>query len=191
MAMRFLLDLGDRVERLDKDGLGTCAVELFERPWVVTHGAVATTSTSASDAAGSDSSLEQLMMSSAMAVAAARARRQSASAMFWPEQPRPLLQLQPRPDGLAKRVVAAVLSPIVAPIGAAVAYFKSGRLRANGAAACKWYFRAVTEVPCHVRLDQSYRVDEGIRDMEELVEAAHTEEGPRRLVHGSVPQLVV
>lgn len=37
MAMRFLLDLEERVEKLSDEGYGTCAVDLFERPWVVTR----------------------------------------------------------------------------------------------------------------------------------------------------------
>mmetsp|Transcript_26615 Transcript_26615/g.61166 ORF Transcript_26615/g.61166 Transcript_26615/m.61166 type:complete len:262 (-) Transcript_26615:48-833(-) len=35
LAMRFLKDLEHSVEKLSNDGMGPCAVELFERPWVV------------------------------------------------------------------------------------------------------------------------------------------------------------
>lgn len=34
-ALRFLLDLEETIERLSDEGFGTCAIELFERPWVV------------------------------------------------------------------------------------------------------------------------------------------------------------
>jgi len=36
MALRFLLDMEDRIEQLSDEGLGTCAIEIFERPWVLT-----------------------------------------------------------------------------------------------------------------------------------------------------------
>jgi len=36
MAVKFLYDLEARVEHLMMNGLDTCAVELFERPWVLT-----------------------------------------------------------------------------------------------------------------------------------------------------------
>lgn len=35
-ALRFLLDLEETIERLSDEGFGTCAIELFERPWVIT-----------------------------------------------------------------------------------------------------------------------------------------------------------
>lgn len=36
MALRFLLDLEDRIEELSNEGYGTCAIDIFERPWVLT-----------------------------------------------------------------------------------------------------------------------------------------------------------
>jgi len=35
MALRFLIDLEEKVEKLSDDGLGTCAIDIFERPWVL------------------------------------------------------------------------------------------------------------------------------------------------------------
>jgi hypothetical protein len=109
MALRFLLDLEERIEKLSDEGYGTCAVDLFERPWVVTC------------SGGKE-----------------------------------ILRLRPRPDSLLKRATLAVLSPVVAPAGALITYVKSGG--ANSLAACKWYFRAITEVPSTVELNSCYRV---------------------------------
>mmetsp|Transcript_106208 Transcript_106208/g.298615 ORF Transcript_106208/g.298615 Transcript_106208/m.298615 type:complete len:296 (-) Transcript_106208:281-1168(-) len=163
MALRFIVDLGERVERLDQDGLSTCAVELFERPWVVTR---------------------------SVGGAGGRWLTRDTGGKLRPKRPRPLLQLRPRPDGFARRAALAVLSPVIAPIGAMVAYFKTGG--ANSVAACKWYFRAVTEVPCHVRLDRGYHIASDAaaneRDRDVLLAAAAAD-GARQLVHGSVPQL--
>jgi hypothetical protein len=38
MATRFLLDLEEKVEKLSDAGYGTCAIDIFERPWVLTCG---------------------------------------------------------------------------------------------------------------------------------------------------------
>jgi len=38
MALRFVLDLEERVEALSDEGYGTCAIDIFERPWVLTCG---------------------------------------------------------------------------------------------------------------------------------------------------------
>lgn len=38
MALRFLLDLEEKVEKLSDEGYGTCAIDVFERPWVLTCG---------------------------------------------------------------------------------------------------------------------------------------------------------
>lgn len=35
LALRFLLDLEDRIEQLSDQGYGTCAIDIFERPWVL------------------------------------------------------------------------------------------------------------------------------------------------------------
>lgn len=38
MALRFLLDLEEKVEKLSDEGFGTCAIDIFERPWVLMCG---------------------------------------------------------------------------------------------------------------------------------------------------------
>jgi hypothetical protein len=38
LALRFLVDLEEKVEKLSDEGYGTCAIEIFERPWVLTCG---------------------------------------------------------------------------------------------------------------------------------------------------------
>lgn len=38
LSLRFLKDLEDKVEKLSDEGYGTCAIEIFERPWVLTCG---------------------------------------------------------------------------------------------------------------------------------------------------------
>jgi len=143
MTARFLHDLETRVEQLSQDELGTCAVELFERPWVVSRG-------------GST----------------------------WSRGVE-VLQLRPRPDSLARRVAMAALSPVVAPVGAFVTYLKAGS--ANSVAACKWYFRAVTEIPCRVQLDRCYHVVDG--DLPAMAEAVALGEDVRNAVHGFLPHL--
>eukprot|EP00929_Paragymnodinium_shiwhaense_P011285 TRINITY_DN11681_c0_g1_i1.p1 TRINITY_DN11681_c0_g1~~TRINITY_DN11681_c0_g1_i1.p1 ORF type:complete len:320 (+),score=52.70 TRINITY_DN11681_c0_g1_i1:126-1085(+) len=163
MAARFLQDLGDRVERLDQEGYSTCAVELFERPWEVSCG----------DARRQPSTL----MTAGVAAAA-----------MWKTRPA-FLRLRPRPDSIVRRAAFAVASPVLAPLGAFSTYMQSGR--ANSMAAFKFYFRAVTEVPCHVQLDQSYEIDGEAQNPEKLKKAleSDTHQAPRRLVHGNVKQL--
>eukprot|EP00927_Polykrikos_kofoidii_P065768 TRINITY_DN61485_c0_g1_i1.p1 TRINITY_DN61485_c0_g1~~TRINITY_DN61485_c0_g1_i1.p1 ORF type:complete len:309 (-),score=51.92 TRINITY_DN61485_c0_g1_i1:125-1051(-) len=159
MALRFLTDLGERVERLDKDGRSTCAVELFERPWLVTS-----------------------CQKKAIAGGPLRHLRERMSKRT------PLLQFRPRPDGVLKRAALAVLSPVVVPFGALVAYVRSGG--ESSQAALQWYFRAITEIPCHVKLEQGYEVDATICDRDDLAAAAATD-GERRLVRGVARQLMV
>jgi len=123
LALRFLLDLEEEVERLSDEGYGTCAIDVFERPWVLTC---------------ADNT--------------------------------EILRLRPRPDGLFKRAVLGALSPVVAPVGALVTCVKSGS--ANGLAALKWYFRAVTELATTVHLDASYRVEGSYSDLEACASSA-------------------
>lgn len=159
LAVRFLVDLAERVERLDQDGYSTCAVELFERPWIVSRGG-----------------------------APGVARTPSALHKRWREPKQPLLQLRPRPDSFARRAMLAIAAPIIAPVGALVSYLRSGG--ANSLASCKWYFRAITEVPCHVELDGGYRLEGCSDNREELAAAVASGcDGARRFVHGSLPQL--
>jgi hypothetical protein len=142
-ALRFLLDLEEKVSTLSDAGYGTCAVELFERPWVVNC-------------------------------------RDNTE----------ILRLRPRPDGMLKRAVFAVLSPVVAPAGALFTFVKSNG--ANGRAAFKWYFRAIAEFPTKVQLDDSYQIEGAYQDVE--AELAYLSfEDVRRLVslQRSIPQLAM
>lgn len=141
MALRFLMDLKAKVENLSDEGYGTCAIEVFERPWVLTC----------------DDNIE-------------------------------ILCLRPRPDGLLKRMTFAALSPVFAPAGALLTYCKSGS--ENGAAAFKWYFRAVSELPTKVRLDSSYRVEGSYSDLEAACKSSLTCNDLHRLisVQRTVPQ---
>lgn len=140
MVLRFLHDLETRIEELRHEDLGTVAVELFERPWVLSRSS------------------------------------------SWGRATE-VLQLRPRPDSLARRAVMAAISPVVAPVGALSTYFKAGS--ANSLAACKWYFRAVTDFPCRVQLDQCYLVVEG--DYTSMAEAAASGIDVCRFVHGFLP----
>jgi hypothetical protein len=149
LVLRFLLDLEDRIEHLSSEGLGTCAVELFERPWVITC--------NLGQSSGSYSSKTEV------------------------------LRLRPRPDSWGKRAALAALSPVIAPVGAMVTYVRLGGW--NTIAACKWYFRAIAELPCSIALDRSYRLEGSDNDV--IKDDALQLDDARRLVRvqGAIPQL--
>jgi len=151
MVLRFLIDLEDRIDHLSREGLGTVAVELFERPWIFTCD-----------------------------LARDRSKGKSRSQSSKTE----ILRLRPRPDGLGKRAAFAALSPVIAPVGAMLTYMRMGS--ANTIAACKWYFRAIVELPCRIALDRLYHVEDT-----ESEETPLKLDDARRLVspNGAIPQL--
>lgn len=180
MTLRFLLDLEERVEQLSGEGLGTCAVELFERPWVL----------ALSKDAGPKNDVGGGLSMDVTAEAEQNTVSRSCRGMWKSSADTEVLRFGPQPDSVARRVALAALSPVVAPLGALIHYVRMGG--ENSMAGLKWYLRAVTEMPCRVVLDSSYQITGTASDLEFWLKSASLEDVKRLIgVRQAVPQLTV